>query len=198
MKDTKINNLLDMEQFSEKDIFKSNKTTKRTDVAKDVLQEHAYVVGKDVLGGSLKNKETHAARGLNNLICLDDFTKSVPSTSAKATKRTDVAKDVIQEHAYVVGKDVLGGSLKNKETHAAKGLNNLICLDDFTKSAPSTSAKATKRTDVAKDVLLEKKKAKAKKEEDCEDCEKEKKGKKGDCVSAKQAKLPWNKGKKIC
>ena len=102
------------------------------------------------------------------------------------------------DHAYVVGKDVLGGSLKNKETHAAKGLNNLICLDDFTKSAPSTSAKATKRTDVAKDVLLEKKKAKAKKEEDCEDCEKEKKGKKGDCVSAKQAKLPWNKGKKIC
>lgn len=140
MKDTKLNNLLGMDQYSEKDIFKSNKTTKRTEVAKDVIQENAYVLGKDVLGGSLKNKETHAARGLHNLICLDDFTKSVPSTSSKSTKRTDVAKD----------------------------------------------------------VLLEKKKAKAKKEEDCADCEKEKKGKKGDCVSAKQAKLPWNKDKKIC
>ena len=97
MKDTKLNNLLGMEQYSDAEFMKKTKTTKRTDVAKDVLQENAYVLGKDVLGGKLKDKETHAAKGLNNLISLDDFTKEVPKTSAKGTKRTDVAKDVILE-----------------------------------------------------------------------------------------------------
>ena len=124
---------------------------------------------------------------LNNLLGMEQFSeKEFLNKKAKTTKRTDVAKDVLQEHAYVVGKDVLGGSLKNKEVHAAKGLHNLICLDDFTKSVPSTSSKSTKRTDVAKDVLLEKKKAKAKAEK--EDCEKEEGGKKG--LTAKQKKLP--------
>jgi len=98
MKDTKLNNLLGMEQYSEKDFMnKKSKTTKRTEVAKDVLQENAYVLGKDVLGGKLKDKEFHAAKGLNNLISLDDFTKEMPKSSAKSTKRTDVAKDVLLE-----------------------------------------------------------------------------------------------------
>lgn len=194
MKDEKkLNNLLGMEEMSaEKVLGKKNKTTKRTEVAKDVLQENAYVIGKDVLGGKLPNKEVHAAKGLNNLISLEDFTKSVPVTSTKPTKRTEVAKDVIKEAAYVVGKDVLGGKLPNKEDHIkpGKGLNNLISIDDFTKSVPATKDKVTKRTETAKDVLLEKKKKveKVEKEKD-EDC---------DCVSKKQAKLPWNKGKKIC
>lgn len=97
MKDTKLNNLLGMEQYSETEFLKKTKTTKRTDVAKDVLQENAYVLGKDVLGDKFKDKETHAAKGLNNLISLDDFTKEVPKTSSKGTKRTDVAKDVLLE-----------------------------------------------------------------------------------------------------
>ena len=97
MKDTKLNNLLGMEQYSDAEFMKKTKTTKRTEIAKDVIQENAYVLGKDVLGGKLKDKETHAAKGLNNLISLDDFTKEVPKTSAKGTKRTDVAKDVILE-----------------------------------------------------------------------------------------------------
>ena len=96
-KDTKLNNLLGMEQFSENDFVKKAKPTKRTDVAKDVLQENAYVVGKDVLSDKLKSKEVHVTKGLNNLICLDDFTKEVPKTSTKSTKRTDVAKDVLLE-----------------------------------------------------------------------------------------------------
>jgi len=189
MKDAKkLNNLLGMEEMSaDKVLGKKNKPTKRTEVAKDVLAESAYVLGKDVLGSKLPNMEDHIAKGkgLNNLISLDDFTKSVPTTSAKPTKRTEVAKDVLKENAYVVGKDVLGGKLPNKEDHIAKGkgLNNLICIDDFTKNAPSTNSKATKRTEVAKDVLLEKKKAKAEKEES----EKEE-GKKG--LTAKQKKLP--------
>ena len=97
MKDAKLNNLLGMEQYSEADFTKKSKTTKRTDVAKDVLQENAYVVGKDVLGDHLKNKEVHAAKGLNNLISLEDFTKSVPSTKDTPTKRTGTAKDVLHE-----------------------------------------------------------------------------------------------------
>jgi len=190
MKDAKkLNNLLGMEEMSaEKVLGKKNKPTKRTDVAKDVLAESAYVLGKDVLGGRLPNKEDHIAKGngLNNLISLEDFTKSVPTTSTKPTKRTEVAKDVLKENAYVLGKDVLGSRLPNKEDHIAKGkgLNNLICIDDFTKSVPATGSKATKRTEVAKDVLLEKKKAKAKAEK--EKTEKEDTGAKG--LTAKQRK----------
>lgn len=99
MKDAKLNNLLGMENYSEQEMNKKSKPTKRTEVAKDVLQENAYVLGKDVLGGKLPNKENHtkAGKGLNNLISLDDFTKAVPTTSSKATKRTETGKDVLQE-----------------------------------------------------------------------------------------------------
>jgi hypothetical protein len=188
MKDAKkLNNLLGIEEMSaDKVLGKKAKPTKRTEVAKDVLQENAYVLGKDVLGGKLPNKEFHAAKGLNNLISLEDFTKSVPNTSAKPTKRTEVAKDVIKENAYVLGKDVLGGKLPNKEDHIkpGKGLNNLICIDDFTKNSPATASKATKRTETGKDVLLEKKKKEVCKKDDCDDDD-DLKG-----LTAKQKKLP--------
>jgi len=192
MKDAKkLNNLLGMEEMSaDKVLGKKAKPTKRTDVAKDVLAESAYVLGKDVLGGKLPNKEDHikSGKGLNNLISLEDFTKSVPATKDTPTKRTETAKDVLKEAAYVLGKDVLDGKLPNKEDHIAKGkgLNNLICLDDFTKSVPATKDKVTKRTEVAKDVLLEKKKKEAEKVE--KKVEKEDDGKKG--LTAKQKKLP--------
>jgi len=97
MKDSKLNNLLGMENYSEQEMNKKAKPTKRTEVAKDVLQENAYVLGKDVLGGKLPNKEDHTSKGLNNLISLDDFTKAVPSTNSKSTKRTETGKDVLQE-----------------------------------------------------------------------------------------------------
>jgi len=122
-KDTKLNNLLGMEQFSEKDFVKKAKQTKRTDVAKDVLQENAYVVGKDVLGDKLKNKEVHAAKGLNNLICLDDFTKEVPKTSTKTTKRTDVAKDVILEKKKAKAKEDCEKDCKEDKKEGKKGLS---------------------------------------------------------------------------
>ena len=210
----KINNLLDMKEFSEKEFMKDTKTTKRTDVAKDVIKENAYVLGKDVFNEKPKTKEDHVNKQLNNLISLDDFTKSVPSTDSKATKRTEVAKDVIKENAYVLGKNVFndksGGEAvglppKTKEDHTSK-LNNIISLDDFTKNVPSTGSKKTKRTEVAKDILLEKaaktaKKAKkaakkaakaAKKAEECKDDKKKEESgdepKKG--LTAGQKKLP--------
>ena len=129
------------------------------------------------------------AKKLNNLLGMEEMSaEKVLGKKNKPTKRTDVAKDVLAESAYVLGKDVLGSKLPNKEDHIAKGkgLNNLICIDDFTKSVPATGSKATKRTEVAKDVLLEKKKAKAKDEK--EKTEKEDTGAKG--LTAKQRKLP--------
>jgi hypothetical protein len=97
--DKKLNNLLDMKDFSEKDVVKKAKTTKRTDVAKDVLQENAYVIGKDVLGDKLKNKEFHAAKGLNNLISLSDYSDKVEkdASAKKHSKRTETGKDIINE-----------------------------------------------------------------------------------------------------
>lgn len=138
---------------------------------------------------------------LNNLLSIETFTENKFAKKAKTTKRTDVANDVLQENAYVVGKDVLGDKLKNKEVHAAKGLNNLISLEDFTKSVPSTKDKTTKRTETGKDVILEKKKSKSVYDDDDDDevitkKEKMKKGGKGDKeeefkgLTAKQKKLP--------
>lgn len=192
MKDTKLNNLIGLEEFSEKDFFKKTAPTKRTDVAKDVLKENAYVVGKDV-NEKPKSKEEHNFKQLHNLIKLDDFTQKTPDTSAKPTKRTDVAKDVLKENAYVVGKEV-NEKPKTKEEAKLKDMNNLLKFDDFSQKTPDTSAKSTKRTDVAKDVILEKKK---KCDDDCE--EKESKKKKEDCdddedkpkgLTAGQKKLP--------
>ena len=129
---------------------------------------------------------------LNNLLGMENFSSIEKiNKKAKKTKRTEVAKDVLQEQAYVVGKDVTKGKLKNKETHITKGLNNLISLSDFTKNTPATKAKSTKRTDVAKDILNEKKKKEA---EECEDDKKKVKNKKEDKeksgLTAAQRKLP--------
>jgi hypothetical protein len=172
MKDGKLNNLLSIETFTENKFAKTAKATKRTDVAKDVLQENAYVVGKDVFG---KTKV------------------EMPTGKGETVK--------------VVGKDVLGQGekFKNTEVHAAKSLNNLISLDDFTKSVPDTKDHPTKRTGTAKDVILEKKVKYDGDEDDDEVCTKKEKMKKGGKkgkedddkkLSAAQKKLPWNKGKK--
>jgi len=158
MKDSKLNNLLSIETYTENKFNTKNKTTKRTNVAKDVIQENAYVIGKDVL-----NK------------------KKVEIPTGKGTT------------VKPVGKEVLGGSFKNTEKHASKGLNNLISLDDFTKAIPATKDKPTKRTGTAKDVLNEKKKAKkVKKEEECCDDDKgeSKKGESKKGLTAAQKKLP--------
>lgn len=92
-KDKKLNNLLGMEDYTEKDIMKKSKTTKRTDVAKDIF-EKAEVTGKDVFSeDKMKNKQEIVTKSLNNLYSLDQYTEK----TVKKTKRTDVAKDVLQE-----------------------------------------------------------------------------------------------------
>jgi hypothetical protein len=102
MKDKKLNNLLGMEDYSEKDLTKKAKVTKRTEVAKDVLEGKEFT-GKDVFGEKSKEK-AHAGiadhtglKKLNNLISLDQYTEKQALKDAKKTKRTDVAKDVLQE-----------------------------------------------------------------------------------------------------
>ena len=125
---------------------------------------------------------------LNNLLGIEEFSTDKVFKKAKTTKRTEVAKDILQENAYVVGKDVLNDKMKGKEVIKTKELNNLICLDDFTKETPKTSAKSTKRTEVAKDVLQEKMKAKAKEKEEC--CDDDDDDKKSKGLTAAQKKLP--------
>lgn len=159
MKEKKLNNLLGMENFqSVEKLNKKAKATKRTSVAKDVLQENAYVTGKK---DALTKKKVE-----------------VPSGKGTTVKPT--------------GKEVLGNSFKNTEKHASKGLNNLMSMSDFTKNVPVTKNKLTKRTEVANDILHEKK---DEKEEEKESDEKKKvteeekeEPKKG--LTAKQKKLP--------
>lgn len=94
MKDKKLNNLLSLDTFSEEKVLKKVKPTKRTEVAKDVLMENT---GKDVNAEKMKGKDVVAVKDLNNLISFSDFSKNETSTSSKKTKRTDVAKDVLEK-----------------------------------------------------------------------------------------------------
>ena len=181
----KLNNLLDIKAFSEGDFVKKPKVTKRTEVAKDILHENVEVIGKDIFKDKPKQTDKVEFKNLNNLISLDDFTQNIPDTSVKATKRTDVAKDIIKEEKET-GKVVFSEKPKSHDEIIAKKLNNLISLDEFTEKEIFKDIKTTKRTDVAKDVLQEKKK----KDDECEEekeCDEEK-PKKG--LSAKQKKLP--------
>ena len=180
--DKKLNNLLDIEEISQEKFMRKPKTTKRTDVAKDVLLEDT---GKNVFNEKPKEKEVISHDKYHNLICLDDFTKDAPDMKSRATKRTDVAKDILKENT---GKDVFNEKPKTKDEIALKNCHNLMSFSDFSKNAPNMNSRATKRTDVAKDVLLEKKKAAKeckddKKKEECED-----EPKKG--LTAAQKKLP--------
>jgi hypothetical protein len=112
-KDKKLNNLLGMKDFSEGDFTKKTKTTKRTDVAKDILQENTgkMPVEKPKTKDEVKKKE------LNNLISLDSYTETELLKDPKKTKRTEVAKDVIQEKAKLGSGErfkKLSGELKKK------------------------------------------------------------------------------------
>ncbi len=74
-KDMKLNNLLGIEEYSENDFNKKSKTTKRTEVAKDIF-EKAEVTGKDVFSeDKLKNKQEIVNKKLNNLYSLDEYTE---------------------------------------------------------------------------------------------------------------------------
>ena len=189
----KLNNLLGMEQYTEKDFVKRAKTTRRTEVAKDVLESAEYT-GKNVFGEKMSKKQEIKAKELNNLISLDAFgEKALPDKKIKATKRTAVAKDVLEKSEYT-GKDVFTEKPKSTEDVVYKKLHNLCCLDEFTEKEVLKDSKPTKRTDVAKDVLREKKEEE--KECTCKKCtcdeddddEKPKKGKKGEKEDEKPKK----------
>ena len=109
-KDKKLNNLLGMKDFSEKELEQKKKPTKRTDVAKDVLNEKD-TTGKNVFTeDKMKKKEEVEKKGLNNLISLDQFSEGEVMKDAKKTKRTEVAKDVVQESKF----SKLSAKLKKK------------------------------------------------------------------------------------
>ena len=112
-KDKKLNNLLGMKNFSEGDFTKKTKTTKRTDVAKDILQENTGKVPVE----KPKTRDEIKKKDLNNLISLDSYTETELLKDPKKTKRTEVAKDVIQEKARLGSGErfkELSGKLKKK------------------------------------------------------------------------------------
>lgn len=184
----KLNNLLGMKDFGEKDILKKAKSTKHTEVAKDILTENT---GKDAFAEKMKGKTEYNHKNLHNLMSLDAYSEKEvekdikPET--KKTKRTDVAKDVLEGKEYT-GKDVFVEKPKSKDDVVDKKLHNLYGIDEFSEKEVMKDAKKTKRTDVAKDVLQEKK------AEKCEKCEKEEKPK---GLTAKQKKLPEHLQKAI-
>ena len=98
--DKKLNNLIGIEEFSCEKICKKPKTTKRTDVAKDILEannEYPKDWGKDITEKP-KTKDTIANGKLHNLISLDDFgSKTLPNNDQKHSKRTETGKDIINE-----------------------------------------------------------------------------------------------------
>lgn len=97
MSKDKLNNLISMEDYSDKKFLKSAKPTKRTEVAKDIL-ESVTLTGKEATEKS-KDKQDTTVNKLNNLVCLADFTEKDVLKVNKPTKRTEVAKDVLQEKA---------------------------------------------------------------------------------------------------
>jgi len=115
MKETKLNNLLSMEEYSEKDVFKKSKATKRTDVAKDVLME-SEVTGKDVNTEKMKDKEVVVSKELNNLFSIDDFSKEM-TAEPKKSKKTEVAKDILEKKEECCDEDE-----KEEEEEKPKGL----------------------------------------------------------------------------
>lgn len=156
MKDNKLNNLLSIDDFSEKEIFKSIKSTKRTDVAKDVLQENAYVVGKDVLKDKMIGKDEIKSKELNNLISLSDFTKEAPNGNSKYTKRTDVGKDIIREFKSVkVDED--DDDDDDKEVKKGKKCKGKCDDDDTNDKGKNTLSAAQKKLPQAlQDSILKK------------------------------------------
>lgn len=129
---------------------------------------------------------------LNNLLGINTFSLEKMNKPSKSTKRTDVAKDVLE-------------SAKNKDVKETKQIiisgkyNNLISLDDFcAKDLPKNDKKHSKRTETGKDIINEKK-VKIEEDEDGDIIIKDKKGKSKDkkcdvyddsCLSPKQRKLP--------
>lgn len=93
MSKDKLNNLVGMKDFSEGDFTKKAKTTKRTDVAKDILQENTGKMPVE----KPKTKDEVKKKDLNNLISLDTYTETELLKTTKKTKRTDVAKDILKE-----------------------------------------------------------------------------------------------------
>ena len=104
MKDNKLNNLLSIDDFTEKEIFKNAKVTKRTEVAKDIFESKEESGGKEITEKP-KSKEEHVFGKLNNLCDLDNFTDKEFFKSSGPTKRTDVGKDILKEFKNIKADD---------------------------------------------------------------------------------------------
>lgn len=128
---------------------------------------------------------------LNNLLGIEEYSFEKLNKSAKPTKRTDVAKDILAES--------INEKPAKKDIIISGKYNNLISLDDFgTKDLPKNVQKHSKRTETGKDIINEKK-VKIDDDDDVKVKVKCKEGKNKKCkpnedkydgLTAKQKKLP--------
>lgn len=109
---------------------------------------------------------------LNNLLSIEEYSCDKFCKKSKVTKRTEIGKDILAESNIEYSKDWVKNvdeKPKQKQIIVSNNYNNLISLDDFgSKELPKNVHKQTKRTEVGKDILLEKSK-KSKDEKECKD-----------------------------
>jgi len=139
MKDSKLNNLLSIDNFSEKEVFKNAKATKRTEVAKDIL-ERKEESGENVSEKS-KTKEEHSYGKLNNLCDLENFTEKDFFKSYGPTKRTDVAKDILKEFKNIKADDDEDDDKYEKKGKVVKKLKDDDKKDKDDKKKPMSKSK---------------------------------------------------------
>jgi hypothetical protein len=114
--DKKLNNLLGIDTFSLEKMNKPAKSTKRTDVAKDVLES---VKDKEEVK---ETKEVVISGKYNNLISLDDFcAKDLPKNDKKHSKRTETGKDIINEKKIKIEEDEDGDVVVKGKKDKSKG-----------------------------------------------------------------------------
>lgn len=135
--DKKLNNLLCMKDFSLETMFKKSKSTKKTEVAKDILESAEVIInGK-----------------LNNLISLDDFSKEI-TAAAKKTKRTETGKDVINEKKVDIEEDddddVIVKEKGKKDKKNKKEKCDKKCDDDYLTPAQRKLPEGLKKSLIAK------------------------------------------------
>jgi len=146
MKDTKLNNLLSMDNFSEKEVFKNAKVTKRTDVAKDIFENKEESGGKNITEKS-KSKEENSHGKLNNLCDLENFTEKDFFKSSGPTKRTDVAKDILKEFKNIKDEDDDDDDKYEKKGKVVKKLKDDDKKDKDQKKKPMSKSKKDEDSD---------------------------------------------------
>lgn len=146
MNDKKLNNLFSIEDYSDKKFFKKSTPTKRTEVAKDIL-ESVETTGKNV-NERPKSKEEVVFKKFNNIYSINDFTEKDIIKSNKPTKRTEVANDILQEKKKEESKK---GGLTAGQKKLPKALQDAILKKQGKKVDDDCDCKKSKKDEEKKE-----------------------------------------------